>query len=140
MSLSSEERATLVQMYLDKSWQTYNDALAAMDLSRWGMAANRLYYSLFHASSALFVSDGIEVGSHQGVKAKLGQYYILTGKMSSEHSKFLARMETLRDKADYNIMFVATETDVIPNIPLAESFIKEVERIIDESRKLHKGV
>ena len=80
-----------------------------------GMAANRLYYSLFHAATALFVNDGVEVGSHKGVKAKLGQYYIVTGKMSVDHSKFLAQMETLRDKADYNIMFVASEEDVLPN-------------------------
>ena len=78
------------------------------------------------------VNDGVEVGSHKGVKAKLGQYYIVTGKMSVDHSKFLAQMETLRDKADYNIMFVASEEDVLPNIPLAESFIKEIEKMISE--------
>ena len=54
-----------------------------------------------------------------------------------EHDKkiiyeFLAQMETLRDKADYNIMFVASEEDVLPNIPLAESFIKEIEKMISE--------
>ena len=53
--------------------------------------------------------------------------------MSIEHSKFLAQMETLRDKADYNIMFVATEDDVLPNIPLAEAFIWEIERLIAEN-------
>ena len=52
--------------------------------------------------------------------------------MSVDHSKFLAQMETLRDKADYNIMFVASEEDVLPNIPLTESFIKEIEKMISE--------
>lgn len=94
------------------------------------MAANRLYYSLFHATSALFVNDGVAVSCHRGVKAKLGQHYILTGKMSAEHSQFLAKMETLRDKADYNIMFVATEEDILPNVELAESFIKTIEQMI----------
>lgn len=130
MSLSNEERDTLVALYMNKAWQTYKDANIAAEAGSWGMAANRLYYSLFHASTALFVNDGIEVGSHKGVKAKLGQHYIITGKMSIEHSKFLAQMETLRDKADYNIMFVATADDVMPNLPLAEAFIKDIERMI----------
>lgn len=130
MSLSNEERDTLVALYMNKAWQTYKDANIAAEAGSWGMAANRLYYSLFHASTALFVNDDIEVGSHKGVKAKLGQHYIITGKMSIEHSKFLAQMETLRDKADYNIMFVATADDVMPNLPLAEAFIKDIERMI----------
>ncbi len=132
MSLSNEERQTLVSLYMNKAWQTFKDANIAAKADSWGMAANRLYYSLFHAATALFVNDGIEVGSHKGVKAKLGQHYIVTGKMSVEHSKFLAQMETLRDKADYNIMFVATEDDVLPNIPLAESFIRDIEKMISQ--------
>lgn len=130
MSLSESERSTLVRMYMDKAWATYNDAKLAAEASSWGMSANRLYYALFHATTALFVHDGIEVGSHRGVKAKLGQYYILTGKMHVEQSQFLARMETLRDRADYNIMFVAKESDVLPNLPLAEAYIKNIEKLI----------
>lgn len=132
MSLNDAERSTLVNLYMDRAWATYRDAKLAADACSWGMAANRLYYALFHATTALFVHDGIEVGSHRGVKAKLGQYYILTGKIAVEHSQFLARMETLRDKADYNIMFVAKESDVIPNISLAEAFIKMIEELVQK--------
>lgn len=130
MSLSETERSTLVKMYMEKAWATYHDAKIAAEANSWGMAANRLYYALFHATTALFVYDGIEVGSHRGVKAKLGQHYILTGKMPVERSQFLARMETLRDRADYNIMFVAKESDVKPNLPLAEAYIKNIEELI----------
>lgn len=132
MSLNESERTTLVDLYLGKAWGTYRDAQLAANSKSWGMAANRLYYALFHAVTALFVHDGVDVGSHRGVKAKLGQHYVLTGKIRVEHSQFLARMETLRDKADYNIMFVAKEDDVLPNLPLAENFIKTIEHLIDE--------
>ncbi|MBR6030876.1 MAG: HEPN domain-containing protein [Bacteroidaceae bacterium] len=130
MSLSAEQRATLVKLYLDKAWLTYQEAIIAAEKESWSMAANRLYYALFHATSALFVNDGLEVRSHRGIKAKLGQYYILTGKLSSDYSYFLAKMETLRDKADYNVQFVATDKDVIPNLPLAKDFIETLEKMI----------
>jgi uncharacterized protein (UPF0332 family) len=58
MSLSNEERQMLVSLYMSKAWQTYKDANVAAEAGRWGMAANRLHYSLFHAATALFVNDG----------------------------------------------------------------------------------
>lgn len=130
MSLNEEDRNTLVNMYLDRAWKTYQEVMIAVDSSSWNMAANRLYYSLFHATTALFVHDGIGVSSHRGLKAKLGQHYVIPGKISSTYSQFLSQMETLRDKADYNILFVATENDILPNLPIAESFIKEIEKMI----------
>lgn len=133
MSLNETDRKTLVNLYMSKAWATFKDAQLAANSQSWGMAANRLYYALFHATTALFVHDGIEVSTHRGVKAKLGLHYIVTGKMQVEYSQFLAQMETLRDKADYNIMFVAKESDVLPNIPLAESFLKEIERLVELS-------
>ena len=94
------------------------------------MAANRLYYALFHVTSALFINDGLEVRSHRGIKSKLGEHYILTGKLSSDYSCFLAKMETLRDRADYNIQFMAAEKDILPNLPLAKDFIETIEKMI----------
>lgn len=77
MSLTDESRAELIRLYLQKAYSTFSDAEGAVGLKAWGMAANRLYYAMFHATSALFVSDGIAVGSHRGVKALFGQHYIL---------------------------------------------------------------
>lgn len=130
MSLNKEERDTLVRLYLDKAQTTLADAKLAAEAGSWNMAANRLYYSLFHACVALFVNDGIAVGSHKGLKAKIGQYYVLTGKLDTKYSIFLAQMETLREKADYNIMFNASESDVTSNLEISVSFLNEIERLI----------
>ena len=40
--------------------------------NKWETAANRLYYALFHAMSALLVCDGHQVKSHRGVLALFG--------------------------------------------------------------------
>lgn len=130
MSLNDEERNTLVKLYLAKATETLKDAELAAKSKSWAMAANRIYYAVFHATTALFVHDGISAGSHRGIKALFGQHYVLTGKMPSDYARFLAKMETLRDKADYNIMFEASEIDIIPNIEQALLFIKEIERIV----------
>lgn len=126
MSLSDETRTELLNLYIEKAYSTLADAESAIKIRAWGMAANRLYYALFHATSALLVCDGIPVGSHRGIKALFGQHYILQGKFTPEHSKVLSQMETLRDKADYNIMFVANEEDVVPNVNRVKKFIDDI--------------
>lgn len=46
--------------------------------SKWEAAANRLYYALFHAMSALLIKDGHQVKSHRGVMAMFGEHYVRT--------------------------------------------------------------
>ena len=129
MSLSDDERSALVNLYMQRAYSTLEDAEVAIQARKWSMAANRLYYASFHAISALFVSDGRSVGTHRGVKASLGHNYVLTGELSSESAKYFARLETLRDKADYNILFEVKE-DIVPNFHRAKEFVAEIERLL----------
>lgn len=130
MSLNEPERNTLVALYIDKAERIMHEAEIAMDAKSWGMASNRLYYALFHAVTALFVFDGITVGSHRGVKAKFGQHYVMTKKFTTDDAKTIAHLETLRDKADYNIMFIAEAKDVLPHVDNVKSLIKTIENYV----------
>ena len=42
-------------------------------------AANRIYYAVFHAVSALLISAGLSVKSHRGVMALFGEHFVRTG-------------------------------------------------------------
>lgn len=130
MSLNENNRADLVQLYWNKSEKTYEELLGAIELKKWNMAANRLYYSLFHAMSALLVKDGHPVSSHRGVKHAIGQYYVLTGKLSSDEGRFYAQMESLREKADYDIVFQASEADIQEYLPQTTSLLSRIEELI----------
>lgn len=132
MSLSEENRKDVVRHYLEKADLNLREADIAIEAQMWGMAANRLYYALFHAVAAIFVNDQIPVGSHRGIKAKFGELYVLSGKFMYEHAKILAQMETLRDKADYNVMFTVEEKDVLTYVPQVKSFIVSVKKYLDE--------
>ena len=112
MSLKEEERRTLVNLYLKKSDETMEDADFNYSQARWNVTANRLYYALFHAITALFVNDGIPVHSHNGMKIQFGKNYVLTGLATDEEGKLLSQMETMRERADYDATFVASK-DII---------------------------
>lgn len=76
---------------------------AAMDY--WDLVANRLYYSVFHAVTALMFADGVRTSTHKGTSSQFGQYYVLTGQFSREDGILYSRLQTMREKADYQNTF-----------------------------------
>ena len=53
MSLSNEERNTLVALELKKAREAYEDIGILIASNRLNGAANRMYYAVFHAVNAL---------------------------------------------------------------------------------------
>lgn len=134
MSLKEEERSTLVNLYLSKCDETLNDARLTRDQGRWNASANRLYYALFHAITALFVSDGIPVHSHNGMKIKFGKEYVLTRLATDEEGKLLSKMETMRERADYDATFTATEALINERFDQVEKMILHIKVLIDRNK------
>ena len=81
MSLSDEERALIVSLEIEKAYRHYNQALIMQREEQWDGMANRLYYAVFHAVSALLISDHHYVNTHKGSHAMFAQYYIKTNKL-----------------------------------------------------------
>ena len=56
MSLKEEDRRIIIEMELDKAERTFAEQQLLREGGLWNTLANRLYYSLFHAVSALLIS------------------------------------------------------------------------------------
>ena len=134
MSLKDEERQLLVKLYLTKSDETLEDARFCCSQGRWNATANRLYYALFHAITALFVSDGIPVASHNGMKVRFGKEYVLTGLATDEEGKLLSQMETMRERADYDATFMATKAIIDERFESVERMIQHIKELATRDR------
>lgn len=132
MGLKDIDRETLMKMYWEKCQNALIDADAAIASGRWNMAANRIYYSVFYAVSTLFVKNGHPIKTHRGAKSVLSKEYVLTGKINREAFTFFSQLETLRDKADYNVSFLATEEEINDYRPKVDDFIATIKNLIDE--------
>ena len=130
MSLKEEDRRIIVELELEKADKTFSQIAALQREQYWDTLANRLYYSLFHAVSALLINDQHEVGSHKGAAIRFHQYYVKTGIFTDEEGSFYSQMETLREKSDYNCFFNVTETDIVSKIAPTSSFIEKVKQYI----------
>lgn len=97
MNLKEEDRQIMVSLELEKADSTFAEHEGLTEKGYWNTLANRLYYALFHAVSALLINDSREVGSHRGAAIRFHQYYIRTGVFTEDEGSFYSQMETLRE-------------------------------------------
>ena len=132
MNLKEEDRQIMVSLELEKADSTFAEHEGLTEKGYWNTLANRLYYALFHAVSALLINDSREVGSHRGAAIRFHQYYIRTGVFTEDEGSFYSQMETLREKSDYNCFFKVSEADVKSRIEPTRQLIEKIKRYIVE--------
>ncbi len=130
MPLTDEERKAIVGYRLEKSYDALVEAKDCASMGHWNLAANRLYYAAYYASSALLISAGYVAKTHDGTIGLIGQHYVRTGILANEDGSLLARLQNMRHTGDYDDFLDWTQEDVDPYIPKTEAFIKKIQDII----------
>ena len=126
MSLSQEERTIVVGLELEKADKFLAQAEAVAALGIWDVVANRIFYAAFHAVSALLIHDHIEVRSHKGAGLMFGQKYVIPGIFSAEDGRLYAKLQDLREKNDYNLVYQSNEEEMAPLIEKTRDLIERV--------------
>jgi len=107
-----------------------NEARDNAELGHWSLVANRLYYALFHAASALLISKGFSVKTHGGVISVLGKELVKTGLLTLEEGNLYSRLYNMRQTGDYDDLFDWTEQDVSPLISKTEALIERMKSLL----------
>ena len=126
MSLDDEKRAIVVALEIEKAHKMLDDARLLADNQRWSSAANRLYYAVFHAVSALLIHDGHLVKSHKGAAIEFRKHYVQTGIIPQSHATLFSRLEDLREESDYNCHYNVEADEVNSSLPTAETMIDNI--------------
>lgn len=131
MSLSDEERATLVKLEMEKAYDTFAQVKVLQQAGFWDGVANRLYYAAFHAVNALLLKNGHYVHTHHGVSAVFHQNFIKTGILSKQTAELYSILQTMREKSDYNCSFGASQNIIEPLIEPTHQFLEEINRCLN---------
>ena len=135
MSLNEEDRKVIVALELDK----VDKILAQLDVQikseLWDMAANRLYYALFHAVSAMLIYDHHEVGTHRGAVNKFSLYYVKEGIFTKEEGRLYARLQRLREDGDYNCSIEVEQEEVEEKIEPTRQLIEKIKQYIAKTNR-----
>ena len=132
MSLTDEERSTLVRYEMEKARNTLCEVETLIENNLWNGAANRLYYAVFHAVSALLIHDGHQVSTHQGSHALFGLHYIKSEKLPAEFGRLYSQLQTMREESDYNCIYDVTPEELTEKIDPAKRLIDAIETLISK--------
>lgn len=133
MTLKSEEREAIVAYRIEKATDTLKEVNAVGALGYWSLAANRLYYAAYYASTALLISKSIEASTHKGAIRMISNAFVKDGILSNDDSRLLGRLFSMRQTGDYEDLFDWEEDDVVPLIPKVEKYIDKVTKLISET-------
>ena len=132
MSLSDEERQLIVKLEVEKAYRLYGQALIMQASEQWDGMANRLYYAVFHAVSALLIHDRHEVNTHKGSHVLFAQYYVKTGVLPKKYGELYRTMAKMREESDYNCTY-DEEADVLQeNLSPAKEMIDTIAKMVKE--------
>jgi uncharacterized protein (UPF0332 family) len=114
MGKIDNELDALIQYRVKKARETFDEALDVAKLERWNLAANRLYYTLFHACNALLVAYGLNAKTHSGIIRMVGLNFVSTNKLTSDEGKLLSILYNMRQSGDYDDLFDWDKAQVEP--------------------------
>ena len=130
MSLTNDEKKVLAQLHLDKAHACLKDGEQLLLMDSVSAAANRVYYAVFHAIHALFVTNGIQSKSHNGTIAQFNQQFVKTGLIEPKYGHFVAVMENMREKADYDVIYDVTREDLEALKPVSYELLTIIEQLL----------
>ncbi|MBO7418182.1 MAG: HEPN domain-containing protein [Bacteroidaceae bacterium] len=130
--MTDKQREEIVSYRIQSAEATLEEVKSHRENGFYNTAVNRLYYACFYAANALLIANGIEVKSHEGVRQKLGQLFVLTGKLTPEHGKFYSQLFNKRSTGDYDD-FVNHDLQTVDNLfPRAVDFIKSIKILLQK--------
>lgn len=110
------------QRRLEKSASDLESAEILYNAGKFDAAANRAYYSVYHAIRAVLALDDIERKKHSGNISYFRQRYISTDVFDRSYSETIKRAEALRNEADYDDERDISEEKVLDILDKAKSF------------------
>ena len=126
---------TLARYKIDKASSCLKASHLLLSEGFYADSANRSYYAIFHAMSALFALDGRGFRKHSGVLANFNKDYIKTGLLEVEYAQIAKKAFSLRTQSDYGEFYVVSKQEVKEQHENAGRFVKRIESLLDEQIK-----
>jgi uncharacterized protein (UPF0332 family) len=127
---------SLILAQIEKSQEKLNAAKTLLKDGYIDDAISRAYYSMFHAASAVLLSEGITVESHSALKTMFGLHLVRTGKIDKKFSRWLNKLKDERENGDYDIFTSFEYADAQTDIEESEEFLAEMKKYLSHKYEL----
>jgi uncharacterized protein (UPF0332 family) len=124
---------------LDKSAKCLQAAERAVAADDFDEAANRSYYSIFHAMRAVLALDELDFKRHTGVINAFNKDYIKTEIFPVGFSKFIGNAFMVRNDSDYQDFYIVSKNKVTAQIENAREFLETVKKYTMERIQIERN-
>ncbi len=125
-----EQLRALSQVRLEHADECISAAKSLFESENYKSAANRAYYTVFHAMRAVLAFDKIDMKHHSGIIAEFRRLYIKTGIFDAELSKIISVLSDSRNDSDYDDFFIVSKEEVAEQIKDAELFLVKIKEYV----------
>ncbi len=129
--ITEKERQDYIRYRIEKAEETFKEAVLMATNQFWNACANRLYYAIFYAITALLLKNGHATQTHKGVKNVFFQHFVRTNIMTQEQGYLLSELFDKRQAGDYADLVDWTEKDIFPLIEPTKDFIQAIKNLIE---------
>ncbi|MBN2465152.1 HEPN domain-containing protein [candidate division WOR-3 bacterium] len=120
----------LVAYRLTRARETLTDAQLLLDQHRLPAAANRIYYAMFYAATALLLTKGLSSSRHSGVIGLFRREFVRTGLFPSELAQHLDEAFAERLESDYGDYVQFEPADIEDLLAAARRFVDKAEEVV----------
>lgn len=123
-TLTDDQRRDIVHYRIENAQKMLFEVESHRENGFYNTAINRMYYACYYAATAMLVSLGVEVKSHDGVRLNLGKHVVMQGLLSPELGRFYSRLFSKHSTGDYDDFVNHTLETVDELLPQARLFVE----------------
>lgn len=105
-------REEYLKLRMEKADELLKQAALLLENKWLDGAVNRIYYSIFYATSALLYTKKLYPKTHLGVKSLFSNEFIRTGLIDAKYSKYYSTVFARRFEADYQEAPILDEAEI----------------------------
>lgn len=126
-----EQTVEISRVRFDHAKECLTDAKLLLAGESYRSAANRAYYTVFHAMRAVLALDGVDMKHHSGSISEFRRRYIKSGIFDASLSDLISELSSMREGSDYNDFFIVSKAETIEQVQSAETFLTAVEAYLN---------
>jgi len=131
MNLKPEERRELINHRMSRARETEREAVLLHKNDMHAVAMSRIYYSMFHALSAMALFHGYQSSKHSGLISWFNKTFVKTGIIDARYSKILTRSFEKRMDSDYDDFVEFADEEVKSMLEECSDFISLMEQMTE---------
>ncbi len=118
--------------YIYRAEETLSSAQILLENRKFNSAISEAYYSMYYSARALLSFKDFHPKKHKGVLALLGLEFVNKGYIEEIYGRIFAKDMQMREKADYDVSFRASEEEAESVIDDADRFLKRIKKVIED--------